>query len=105
MNHNLRFITVLLLSIICSFTVYAQDKTVTGKVISGTDQMPLPGVSVLVKGTSSGTVTNIDGEYTLTVPEASEVLVFSYIGFKSVEMEIGDQSAIDLTMEEDVGCK
>ncbi|UZR93116.1 SusC/RagA family TonB-linked outer membrane protein [Chondrinema litorale] len=101
MNHNLRFITVLLLSILCSFTVYAQDKTVTGKVISGTDQMPLPGVSVLVKGTSSGTVTNIDGEYTITVPEASNILVYSYIGFKSVEMEIGDQSAIDLTMDED----
>jgi len=100
MNQKLRLLTVLL-CLMYSFTVNAQDKTVTGTIVSNKDNLPLPGVSILIKGTSIGTVTNIDGVYKLELPQDATTLVYSYIGFKSVEMEIGDQSTLDITLEED----
>lgn len=100
MNQKLRLLTVLL-CLMYSFTANAQDKTVTGTIVSNKDNLPLPGVSILIKGTSIGTVTNIDGIYKLDVPQDATTLVYSYIGFKSIEMEIGDQSTLDITLEED----
>lgn len=82
--------------------LYAQDKTISGKVTSSDDGSSLPGVSVLLKGTNTGTVTDIDGVYRLTVPSDGGVLVFSFIGMKSQEVTIGSQSVIDLSMEADV---
>lgn len=61
---------------------------------------PLPGAGVLVKGTSKGTVTDLDGRYELAA-DPSEVLVFSYIGFKDVEVAVVDQTVIDITLHED----
>ncbi|MDW7693475.1 SusC/RagA family TonB-linked outer membrane protein [Flammeovirgaceae bacterium SG7u.111] len=80
----------------------AQDKTISGTIISGSDKMPLPGVSVIVKGTTIGTVTDLDGLYTLKVPADQTTLVFSYIGFSPQEVEIGSQTSIDITLAEDV---
>ena len=61
---------------------------------------PLIGVSVLEKGTTNGTITDFDGNYTLTVPE-NATLQFSYIGYKSTEMPVSGQASINLTMRED----
>ncbi|MDW7691140.1 TonB-dependent receptor [Flammeovirgaceae bacterium SG7u.111] len=79
----------------------AQQK-VTGTIISGEDNLPLPGVSILIKGTSIGSVTDIDGKYSLEVPNSSSILVFSYIGFVPQEITVGEQSSIDLTLEPDM---
>lgn len=76
------------------------QKTVTGTVTA--DNAPLPGATVVVKGTAVGTVTNADGAYTLQVPGNANTLVFSFIGMKVQEVEIGNQSAINVTMEADV---
>ena len=65
--------------------VRAQERTVTGKVTSGDDGSPLPGVNVVIKGTATGTVTDINGQYTLGVPSSGGVLVFSFIGFVTQE--------------------
>ncbi|WP_346854023.1 TonB-dependent receptor [uncultured Draconibacterium sp.] len=76
-----------------------QDKTISGKVVDE-DGIPLPGVSVIVKGTTIGIVTNLDGEYTLSgIPADSKVLVFSFVGMKKQEMNIGNQSTINITLE------
>ncbi len=77
------------------------QQTVSGKV---TDQSgePLLGASILVKGTSTGTVTDIDGNYTIKVPEGSNTLVVSYTGFNTQEIEVGSQTEINITMEEGV---
>jgi hypothetical protein len=82
-----------------SVTVYAQ-RTVSGKVSSGEDNSPLPGVSVVVKGTSTGTTTDVDGNYRVNVPE-NAILVFSYVGFLKQEVEVGNRSVIDITLQTD----
>lgn len=82
---------------LCVGLVKAQ--TVTGTVADGTG--PLPGASVLIKGTTNGTQTDFDGNYTLDNVDGNAVLVFSYIGFKTVEIPVNGQSTINVTMEED----
>ncbi len=74
---------------------------VTGKVISDTDGMPIPGVTVRIEGTTRGTVTNIDGAYTIDVNEG-ETLVFSFVGFIEQKVTVGSQSTIDISLEEDL---
>ncbi|WP_298493862.1 TonB-dependent receptor [uncultured Algibacter sp.] len=81
-------------------TVSAQEITITGTVsdIGG----PLPGVNILVKGTSNGTQTDFDGNYTISVNNSNAVLVFSYIGYKNQEVTVGNQSTVNVTLEEDI---
>jgi TonB-dependent starch-binding outer membrane protein SusC len=77
-----------------------QQRTVSGKVTDESGQ-PLPGVTVLVKGTTQGTVTNSDGEYSLTNIPEDATLVFSFVGMRTQEVEVGSQTNIDVTMEVD----
>ncbi|MFO7938604.1 MAG: TonB-dependent receptor [Bacteroidales bacterium] len=85
--------------VLVGFVVQAQQK-ITGTVTSSEDNLPLPGVSIYVKGNQTvGTATNIDGKYTLTVPQGSETLVFSSVGMQDKEVAIGGQSVIDVTLE------
>ncbi len=81
---------------------FAQDRTVSGKVTSAEDGSTLPGVNVVLKGTTNGAVTDIDGNYKLTVPEDGGTLTFSFIGLVSQEVEIGSRSVIDMNMESDI---
>src|SRR3990170_3974446 len=81
--------------------VLAQDRVVTGVVKSVEDQSFVAGVNVVVKGTSVGTITDVDGKYSLSVPPESETLVFSFIGLMTKEILISSQSVIDVTMEVD----
>lgn len=74
---------------------------VTGKVVSDTDGMPIPGVTVRIEGTTRGTVTNIDGAYTIDVNEG-ETLVFSFVGFVEKKVVVGSQSTIDISLAEDL---
>jgi TonB-linked SusC/RagA family outer membrane protein len=85
----------------CQF-VSAQDRTITGKVTSAEDQQTLPGVSVAVKGTTIGTLTDINGNYSLKVPADAKTLVFSFIGMKVKEVEIGTSTTVDVVMNPDV---
>ncbi len=77
----------------------AKAQTVSGTVSDANG--PLPGASVLVKGTTNGTQTDFDGNYALNNVSDSDVLVFSYIGYKSIEVAVNGQSTISITMEED----
>jgi len=76
------------------------QKTVTGKVTA--EDLPLPGVTVVVKGTTVGTVTDPDGNYSLSVPANAKTLLFSFIGMKTQEIEIGTQSSISVDLLPDV---
>src|SRR4030042_1091238 len=79
------------------FSASAQQKAISGTVISSVEgEGAMPGVSVSVKGTTIGIVTDINGKYTLAVPENATTLVFSYIGMKKQEAEIGNRSSIDI---------
>ena len=89
-------LTLLVLSVSAA---YAQ-KTVTGTVLDEFG-MGLPGVSILVKGTTTGTATNIDGKYSLNVPNDQATLVFSFIGYTTAEQLVGARSVVDFTMKPD----
>lgn len=73
--------------------------TVSGKVTDLNGES-LPGVNVLLKGSNTGSVTNLDGEYSLSVPNESSVIVFSFIGFETQEITVGGRTVIDVVMEE-----
>jgi TonB-linked SusC/RagA family outer membrane protein len=76
--------------------------TVSGKVTSQENGEALPGVNVLVKGTNTGSVTNIDGQYTISAPDGNGTLVFSFIGFAPLEVPINNRSTIDVKLAPDV---
>jgi TonB-linked SusC/RagA family outer membrane protein len=89
---------ILTLLIPCS--IWAQSRTITGKVTSATNEA-LIGVTVLVKGTTSGTITDIDGAYSVSVPADSKTIVYSSIGFVTKEMTVGSSNVMDIILEED----
>lgn len=93
---------MLLIPLFMGVSAFGQSKTITGTVKSATDNEPLPGATVLVKGTTTGTVTDLDGKYVLVVPQDKDVLVFTFLGFKTHEETIGSRNVIDVSMEEDV---
>ncbi len=78
------------------------EKTIKGTVTSKTDGTTLPGVNVFVKGTTIGVATDIDGKYEITVPEDAASLVFSFMGYKQVEVPIAGKTEINVQLEEDV---
>ena len=89
------------LALILAQCMYAQNKTITGTV-TDSKQEPLIGVNVMLKGNSTvGTITDIDGNYTLSVPSDKAVLVYSYIGYTSQEVTVGQQSTINILLKED----
>ncbi|WP_138992089.1 SusC/RagA family TonB-linked outer membrane protein [Larkinella sp. C7] len=73
-------------------------QTISGKVVSSEGGQALPGVSILVKGTTSGTTTRTDGTYTLNVPNPSSVLIYSFIGFEAQEVPVGSKTTINVTL-------
>ncbi|MEX2568574.1 MAG: SusC/RagA family TonB-linked outer membrane protein, partial [Cyclobacteriaceae bacterium] len=75
---------------------------VSGKVISSSDELGIPGVNILIKGTAVGTVTDSDGSYSLSVPNDDDVLVFSSIGYLTQEVAVNGRSVIDVILEEDL---
>ena len=82
-------------------TAWAQDRTISGTVTSEEGGEALPGVNVLVKGTTVGTVTDIDGNYRISVPEAADSLSFSFIGFGEQTVALGNQSTVDIALSSD----
>ncbi len=81
-----------------TITSLNQTREVTGKV-TGDDGEVLPGASIIVKGTSDGTVTDLEGNYSISVPGEETILSFSYVGFEGVEVQVGNQSVIDIEMK------
>ncbi len=77
------------------------ERTIEGTVISSSDNLPLPGVTIILKGTTKGTTTDVDGKYSIEVPDQGAVLVFSFIGYTSQEVAVFNQSEIDVSLSED----
>jgi hypothetical protein len=80
---------------------FVQQKSVSG-IVADSRGNAMPGVNVIVKGTSFGTVTNLTGRYVVSVPEGSNSLVISFVGFVSKEVEIGSQTVVDVALVEDI---
>ncbi|MDN5201085.1 SusC/RagA family TonB-linked outer membrane protein [Fulvivirgaceae bacterium BMA10] len=96
----------LLLVMFCSLCIFssaiAQQATVSGKITSAEDDSSVPGVSILLKGTSIGTVTDSDGNYKLSIPSSDGILTISFIGFETQEIEIAGRSTINVVLIPDV---
>ncbi len=85
-----------------SSLAWAQERTVSGRVTSADDGSALPGVNVLVKGTAQGTITDSDGAYRISVPSGSGTLSFSFVGFVSQDVEVGNRAVVDVRLATDV---
>ncbi len=96
-----RILLLSFMSLVVAFGAMAQ-RTVSGKITSAEDGEGIPGVNVVLKGTTTGTTTDLEGNYRLSVPEEGGTLVFSFIGLLAQEVQIGARSVIDVAMESDV---
>jgi TonB-linked SusC/RagA family outer membrane protein len=94
------FLSILLF--VGSLVTNAQTKVLTGTVTASDDGLPIPGVSVAVKGTTLGTITDIDGVYELKVPSDAKTLLISFVGMKRQEIEIGSGTVYNAVLESDV---
>ena len=81
------------------FQGLAQEAPITGRVVAASDNSPLPGVSVTIKGTTSGTVTDADGKFAMTA-RSSDVLMFSFIGMESKEVTVGSSQTFSITLDD-----
>lgn len=97
-----RILSVLLFLALGTFALWGQAREISGTVVSADDGEPVPGVSVAVKGTSIGTITGMDGRYEIDVPQDGQVLVFSFIGMLTQEVRIGNNTVVDVVMEQDL---
>lgn len=96
-----RITSLLVCLVFIGITAMAQNVQISGTVTNADDGSILPGVSVVVKGTTTGTTSNIDGKYTLSVP-ANSTLVFSFVGMKTQEIQLAGQTTLDVAMELEV---
>ncbi|HCW07793.1 MAG TPA: SusC/RagA family TonB-linked outer membrane protein [Cytophagales bacterium] len=90
-----------LLLMFCAGEAWAQTKTITGKLTSSDNAAPLPGVNILVTGSSIGTTSDADGNYSISATE-NDVLVFSFIGYTTKEILVGSQTMINVAMDADL---
>jgi len=97
-----KLLVTALLSAFLLNTAMAQDRVVSGKVTSADDGTGLPGVSVLVQGTTKGTATDTNGAYSVSLASGESTLVFSFIGFKTQTITVGAQTTVDVVLETDV---
>jgi hypothetical protein len=93
---------MIMLFAIAAHLSYAQDHQVKGKVSSSSDGTGIPGVNVQLKGTAVGTVTDAEGVYSIEVKGSGAILVFSSIGLIKKEIPVGNQTTIDVVMEDDI---
>jgi TonB-linked SusC/RagA family outer membrane protein len=85
-----------------AFASWAQERTISGRVTSTDDGSPLPGVNVVLKGTTTGTVTDAEGRYSIAVPGPNASIVFSFIGLQTQEVVVGDRTVVDVSLALDV---
>lgn len=104
LHTDIRFgyhMATLLLTACLSFTSAYAQVSVSGRIVSTEDEMPLPGVNILVKGTSTGTVSDADGKYDLSVSDANATLIFSFVGYSSQEVQVAGRTNFNISLESD----
>ncbi|MFC4874504.1 SusC/RagA family TonB-linked outer membrane protein [Negadavirga shengliensis] len=89
---------LLLLLFSISTMAFSQSRTVRGTVISSEDGQPIPGVTILVKGTSVGTITDFDGNYEIDIPSGENTLIFRFVGLQTQEINVGNRPTVNISM-------
>ncbi|MFO7826972.1 MAG: TonB-dependent receptor plug domain-containing protein, partial [Cyclobacterium sp.] len=103
MNRNFTYCLLLISLLLLQVPLMAQQRTVSGKVTSTEDGEVLPGVSIVIEGTTTGTVSDIDGNYSIDVPGPDAVLVFSFIGFASQSQQVGSNQSLNVALSPEAG--
>jgi len=93
---------LIVMTIVLTAMIGRETRMITGKVTSADDGSALPGINVVLKGTTIGTITDIDGKYKINVPMGNGTLVFSFVGLKTEEVKIGNSKVINVQMESDI---
>lgn len=91
---------IMLLSLFCTTSGFAQLKEITGAVYAKKDREPLPFVNLIAKGATLGTTTDFDGKFTISVPQNTQFLIFSFVGYKSDTLDIGDKTTLEVYLTE-----
>jgi hypothetical protein len=94
-------ILIFILFLFSTNLVFAQEWTIRGKVTDAKTGEPILGASIFIKGTSAGTITDVDGKYAISV-QTGQILVFSVVGYKTIEIQVGSQTSIDVAIEENL---
>lgn len=94
-----KFLIIISLFLITGMLAMAQTVQITGTVSSSEDGLPLPGVTIFVRGTTLGALSSEDGKYVLSAPASAKILVFSYVGYKTQEITIEGKTRIDAVLE------
>lgn len=94
-------ITLLLIALFCP-PGWAQDRQVTGRITSQEDGSPIPGVNVVVEGTTKGTTSDVDGNYSIQLTPTENTLVFSFVGFQPMVVQVESRSVIDIVLQPDI---
>ena len=97
----MRRILLAFIALVITTVAYAQSKTVTGKVTDASDKSGIPGVNVVVQGTTRGTVTDVDGAYSIELRDGETTLVFSFVGMISQTVNVGERTTMDVVLEND----
>ena len=97
-----RLLSVFVMTLACVSIAFGQGKNITGTVIDEASGFPMPGVNIIIQGTTTGTTTSIDGTYSLGVSGDSDVLVFSFVGYLTQEVTVGNRTVVNVTLQEDV---
>ena len=97
MTKNLRLLSLLFL-LTCQVMAFGQTRTVTGKVTDDTNT-PLPGVSIVIAGTTTGAVTNNDGNYSIELAAGQDILLFSFIGFDNQQMNVAGRNNLNVILQ------
>ncbi|HEY0899733.1 MAG TPA: SusC/RagA family TonB-linked outer membrane protein, partial [Sphingobacteriaceae bacterium] len=98
---KLKLLAFLMLSIVTIAGAMAQSRTITGKVTAAEDGLPLPGVSVKVKGSAAGVSTGMDGNYSIVLPQGAKSLEFTYVGFLRQEVQVGAGGVVNVVLVTD----
>ncbi|WP_304232737.1 TonB-dependent receptor [Jiulongibacter sediminis] len=99
----LRYFLLVTMSVAVTLSsAFAQGRKVSGKVVGSDDNLGIPGASVVIQGTSTGTTTDVDGNYSIDVRGNNDVLVVSFVGYNTQTVTVGNQSVINFTLETDV---
>ncbi|MGB4328612.1 MAG: carboxypeptidase-like regulatory domain-containing protein, partial [Tenuifilum sp.] len=100
MNRLKQFLIILVALLLGNLSLMAQEISVTGKVTDAADGTPMIGVAIVVKGTTTGTITNVDGEFSIKC-KGNDVLVFSFVGYTTQEVAVGSRSVINVQMKQE----
>ena len=101
LNFKIMKRTILMISLALLMASGASARTISGTVLDAYNN-PIPGVTVTVKGTTIGTLTDVNGIFSLSVPEGNVILVFNYLGYKTEQVKIADQGPLTIVMEEEI---